>query len=228
MRLPSLSVRLHDLVFRLPATPVLRLPQVAKIRMFRLRGVEEWVLIASIFGYLAICVAVYFGYVRSWIEGDSIVRIGADSDRYWAAAKAVGELDSDKLVSLTGNFLGPVAIAYLFRDGIFVMVFNILLFGLALKIAASIPNLYKVRFACLMLLNAELLPSITTLNKEIIALFASVLAAKYLTSVRPTKLLLFWMFLFAFLARWNRHSSSPFSFCNAYVFVADRRLLCGC
>jgi hypothetical protein len=204
MRLPRMSVRLHDPTFRLPATPVLRLPYLPTIRVFPRRGVAEWVLIASIIAYLSICAAVYFSYVQSWIEGDSIIRIGADSDRYWAAAKTIGDVDGERLVSLTGNFLGPVAIAYLFHDGILVMAFNVLLFGLALKIAASIPNLHKVQFASLMLLNAELLPTLTTLNKEILALFASVLAAKYFMSERPTKVLLFWMFLFAFLARWEQ------------------------
>jgi hypothetical protein len=163
----------------------------------------EWWFWASMLFYLAVCVVVYVAYVAPWMAGDVNIRIGADSDRYWDSIKQFRSGTSMPLLSATGNLLGPVSIGLLVRTGVGVMIFNVALFLLAMKIASSIPNVNVGIFGFLLLLNPELIPSLTTLNKEILALLSAVLIAKYLHTKNPTFLMLFSVLLVAVVSRWE-------------------------
>ena len=184
--------------------PRWRLPGPGTFRLLRTRPREEWFLIGSLLLLIAFCILLYFVYVEPWINGGPEVRIGADSDRYWQSARLRQEgARTDELVSLTGNFLGPVALAILFGNGFWVLCFNVLLLYLAFKIAGSIPHLDKAKFGFLVLLCMELLPTIATLNKEIFTLFAAVVTAKYLYTEGRPKRLLFAALATSVFARWE-------------------------
>jgi hypothetical protein len=170
---------------------------------FKRRSQAEWYLLAALIVYAAICIVVYFAYVAPWIAGDISTRIGADSDRYWEFVTYVQSLGSALFLFTTGSSLGPVTIGFFLHYGFAVMCFNFLLLILAIKIAASIPNVNVGVFGLLLLINAELLPSLTTLNKEILALFSAVLIAKYLYSPRPSIFSLLGVLLVAAFSRWE-------------------------
>ena len=174
------------------------------VRLLRQRPASEWLLVGTLSVYLLACLWIYFAYVQPWIAGITEIRIGADSDHYWEVIRQMSTGGSTNLVSLTGNFLGPVLLGATLKTGFAVMCFNVLVFGLAMKVAASIPQLNKALFGFLMLANAELLPALTTLNKEIFALLASVLIAKYFYSDRPSKLLLLFAVVASIAARWEQ------------------------
>jgi hypothetical protein len=163
----------------------------------------EWVFLICFGFYSFVCVVVYLQYVAPWIAGQTEVRIGADSDRYWEFVKEAQLNEHEPLISASANFLGPVAIGRILNSGFAVMMFNFALFLISFKVAASIPGVNKGLLGFLFLLNAELLPSLTTLNKEILTLLASVLTAKYLESRDRSKVLLCLVIGVSLFARWE-------------------------
>lgn len=174
--------------------------------LLRRRPLSDWVFVACFALYAMVCVFIYFRYVEPWIAGEISTRIGADSDRLWDFAKEAQQssADAQPLISATSNLLGPVAVGMLLRNGFAVMCFNFLLFGIAMKVVDSIPGVTTALVGFLLLLNAELLPALTTLNKEIFALLASALTVKYLYSTRRSKLLLGAVLLVSAFARWEQ------------------------
>ena len=174
--------------------------------VLRKHPLAYWVFVTTAMLYAILCVAIYLRYVEPWISGETSIRIGADSDRLWAFAKEaqIHSADTQPLVSATSNLLGPVAIGISLRNGFAVMCFNFLLFAIAIKTVDSIPGVNTALVGFLLLLNAELLPALTTLNKEIFALLASVLTVKYLHSGKRSPLLLGMVALVSAFARWER------------------------
>jgi hypothetical protein len=187
------------------AIPSWRVPSMLRFRFVNQRSTSQWLLIATLLVYFAGCIVVYFRFVEPWVNGDSTVRVGADSDRYWDAVKLAQEdSSSSQLVTLGANFLGPVILGLLLKTGFTVMCFNFLLFWIALKVASSIEGVNSTVFGFLMVLNAELLPALTTLNKEILALLAAVLTAKYIYSGRRSIFLLLCTLVVSLLVRWEQ------------------------
>jgi hypothetical protein len=187
--IPSLSIP-HIPKFK-PRMPAFR--NLITARRPRL----EWYFFIALGLYAVFCIFIYFHYVAPWISGHTNIRIGADSDRFWEFAKE----DDLVLISVTQNSFGMVALARTLKSGFSVMAFNFALLIIALKIAFTIPRINKGLFGFLLLLNAELLPSITTLNKEIFALLAAAMTVKYFHS-RSKLLLLATLFISA-CARWE-------------------------
>jgi hypothetical protein len=143
--------------------------------------------------------------VQPWLEGPSTIRMGADTDRYWDAAQdAQQSFSFDQVFGLSANFLGPVILGLVFRTGFGILCCNVLLLLVALKVAFSIEGVHKALFGWLMLLNAELIPSLNTLNKEILAIVGAVLSAKYIYSKRPSGFLLACTLVISFFARWEQ------------------------
>jgi hypothetical protein len=175
-------------------------------RLLRERPLSDWVFVTCFALYVLLCVFIYFHYVEPWISGETGIRIGADSDRLWNFAKEAQQASSEAqpLISATSNLLGPVSVGMLLRNGLAVMCFNFFLFGLTMKTVDSIPGVNSALVGFLLLLNAELLPALATLNKEIFALLASVLTVKYLYSPTRSRLLLAAVFLVSAFARWEQ------------------------
>jgi hypothetical protein len=200
----------------------LNMPRV-RCNVLRKRSRTEWYFLVALLTFIGICTVVYFAYVAPWIAGDINIRMGADSDRYWDSVKDLRLGEGGPLFTATTNFLGPVAIGLLLRNGVGVMVFNILLFLLAMKVASSIPDVDVSVFGFLLFLNFELIPSLTTLNKEIFALFSSVLIAKYLYAKKPSALALLGVLLVALFARWEEAAILIFYLILRFVFRYRRK-----
>jgi hypothetical protein len=175
-----------------------------KVRILPRRTRLEWALVMVLIAYVFICAYIYFSYVQPWIAGDISVRIGADSDRYWDEVKRWNDHDSGSLISLSGNLLGPVSIALLLKNGFLIFCFNVAMLYLALKIAGSIPLVNKAKFGFLVVMSPALIPILATLNKEIFALLAAVLTAKYLYSEKRSSLLLSAAIVISVFARWEQ------------------------
>jgi hypothetical protein len=184
----------------------------------RKRKWSDWLFVLSLIIYAAFCIFIYFHYVVPWINGDTQIRIGADSDRYWDYAKLTDESGGAPLFNLTGNFLGPVLMIRVLKTGFAIMCFNFVVFAIALKIVASIPGVNKTLVGFLFLANAELLPALTTLNKEIFALLGGVLTAKYLYAEKRSRFLLLMILAVSMFARWEQTAIF-------LLFLAFERLL---
>lgn len=206
---------IHTPTYHFPKIPAIAFPLTKK------RSLGEWMFWFALFGYIMMCVGVYFYYVAPWITGETNIRIGADSDRYWEFARYFGDVP---VLSVTQNRLGPITLAMILKSGFLVMCFNVVLLLIALKIADTIPNVNRTVFGLLLLANAELLPSLTTLNKEIFALLASVMTVKYVYSSRPKLLLLLTLFV-AVCARWEQPAMLVFYLVTARLKIPPKWLL---
>ena len=174
------------------------------IHILKKRTLPEWLFWGLLFLFSGICMLIYFQYVAPSITGKTEIRIGADSDHYWDAVEAAQADNGRSLISVTGNFLGPVTIGRILHTGFAVMCFNFVLLSISWKVVTSIPRVNKAIFGFLLLANVELLPSLTTLNKEILTLLASALTAKYLYSSNRPKILLVILLTVSTLSRWEQ------------------------
>jgi hypothetical protein len=159
----------------------------------------------AVYTFLSLC--VFFSLVQPWINGDTITRIGADSDRYWDVARLLMDPAHDNgisLVSFSGNFLGPVILACVVKYQFLVVVFNYLLLFFALKLASTIRGVSTYFFLGLLILNLETAISLITLNKEIFGLVSAVLVAKYLLSEEHPLFYLGLALIVSLATRWEQ------------------------
>ncbi len=169
------------------------------------KSLFHWVAICFFLLYALICIATFVLIVQPNLDHSSNLRLGADSITYFEFANLVQSGNAGStLISLSGNLLGPVLIAILLKAGWLVAIFNFFLFCIAIYAAGCIQGLNRWSFALLLMLNAETLVSIVTLNKEILSLFSAVLLATYLYSKQRSKLLLLIILAFALFARWQQ------------------------
>lgn len=140
-----------------------------RIHLLPRRPLLEWVFVACFVVYGGICLFIYFHYVEPWIATGSGSRYGADSDHYWEQAMPGGETP---LIGLTGNLLGPILLIRLLHTGFAILCFNFVILLISLKVAGTIPQVNKAVFGLLLLANAEMIPALTTVNKEIFVVLA--------------------------------------------------------
>jgi hypothetical protein len=120
-----------------------------------------------------------------------------------------GAVDTD-LVSFGGSALGPVTMALIGRNVFGVALINGFLFLLITWWAGMIPGVRREVFLILMAVEPQLLPTLMTLNKEILALSGLVSFAAYIYSrqanagQKGNKTLLFAGLIFSALARWEQ------------------------
>jgi hypothetical protein len=173
--------------------------------LFPRKPVSSWLVIATLCVYLALCWLAYTAFVEPLFGNDDYF-IAADSGTYFEAAREesaeTGGYASQ--VNLGGSTLGPVIVAKIFRTQLGVAIFNCVLFAICIQASASIPGVKRRTFALLLMANALTLPSLMTLNKEILALAGVVLFAKYLYSERKSLWLLGAVFVFSTMARWQQ------------------------
>ncbi len=164
------------------------------------RPLWQWTAIAFFWIFALACLAAFWGIVQP----DSF-RLGADSDTYLKIADFMREGGAGvALVSLSGNLLGPVAIALLLKTNAAIFAFNASLFMIAVYAAGLKTGVNRWVYAILLMANAETLVSIVTVNKEILSLFSVSLFLKYIYSERRSKLLLLVILVSALLARWQQ------------------------
>ncbi len=199
MKLPHrVELKIPAFTFRMP---VLK----CDMPLSKLRTPMQWVAISLFFAYLLLCAIAFYAVVQPNLDGQSLIRLGADSDTYWQVADFVrGEGVNLALIGLGANYLGPVAIALTLKTGSMVALFNAFLFCVSIYAAGRIPGVNQWTLAILLMLNAETLVGIVTLNKEILSLFSAVLFAYYVYSHKKSKLLLLIILLSAIGARWQQ------------------------
>ncbi len=156
--------------------------------------------------FLGVCLFLFLAIVLPTLKGAGAIRLGADSATYLAVADAVrsGGAQGVAYITLTGNFVGPVALALLLKSGFAIVLFNLILFLAGIYAAGRATGIDRWALCVLLILNAETLVSIITLNKEILALFSVLLLGKYLYSSSRSKILLAVVLLFALMARWQQ------------------------
>jgi hypothetical protein len=203
LAIPSVRVPRAPTISYAAEIPRVRIPFLSLL--LEPRPLKKWLMIWLLCLYLAFCWGCYFVWEQPRLNHDNYVRFGADSPTYWDAVKYRSEhADTDNLVSFTGNLLGPVLIGVVFRNGIAVATFNILLFFIAVEIACTIPGVDRYRLVLLLALCSETAPALVTLNKEILVLFSTLLLAKYVTSERRSLLLLSVVLVVSLFARWEQ------------------------
>jgi hypothetical protein len=157
--------------------------------------------------YFLLIFAVFVGLVQPWIHGDISTRIGADSDRYWDAARTLFDPEHDYvtgLVTFQGNYLGPVIVAAVLKRQILVVAFNLVLFLLSVKLASTIRGVTAYVFLALLMMNAESAVALITLNKEIFCIVSAVLIAKYLLSDEHPPVYLGLALILSLATRWEQ------------------------
>jgi hypothetical protein len=196
-----------------PRAPAFEIPnQAPKVRIPLLslliepRSLKKWLFMWAFCGYLVFCWACFFVFERPRLSHDTYVRFGADSPTYWEEVEYREQhaQGGATLISFSGNLLGPVAIGMALRSGIAVAFFDILLFFIAVEIAASIPGVDRYRLLLLLALCSETAPALVTLNKEILVLLSTLMLAKYIYSEKRSWLMLCMVLLVSLFARWEQ------------------------
>lgn len=144
------------------------------------------------------------------------IRIGADSATYWTVANAIRKGSSNAvLLSFGMNLFGPVALALALKSTILIALLNYGLYLLSIRTARTLGFDFRL-FALLLVLNPETLPSVVTLNKEVLGMFGFVLLIRYEYDVGRPKLLLLLALIVGMMARWEQAAIS-------LIFVMLRR-----
>jgi hypothetical protein len=169
-------------------------------------ALRAWLIYFAFAVYSLFWISIFLGLVRPWINGDIETRIGADSDRYWGAARILFDPQHDlstTFLTFRANYLGPVLEAAILHRQSFVVVFNFLVLLVALKVASTIRGVATSTFLALLMINVETGVALVTLNKEIFALMSAVLMAKFLLSEKRSVFLLGLTVLVAAMTRWE-------------------------
>lgn len=152
-----------------------------KIRLFNpvscKLSMADAVMLCVLALYLIISALLFSSWVEPSLRGASNWRIGADSITYQNFAESYD--DNAVLVSVYENFFGPAMLWLWLKDAWLIALFNISLFLVSLLLLNSV-RLWVFLFWILG--NLLTFPSLSTLNKEILALFSAVVFWRWLSS----------------------------------------------
>jgi uncharacterized membrane protein YhaH (DUF805 family) len=109
-----------------------------------------------------------------------------------------------ELVTVGGNFLGPVLLATLVKSLTGIAVVNVAIFLAGLGLASRLPGVKFGRFFFLMILNPTLTPALLTVNKEIFAMLGAILFVRYVSAEKRSVSALALLFVVSMLARWEQ------------------------
>jgi len=165
-----------------------------------------WIRVGALLGIFAFCVGLFIAVEQPIFNGVSDLRLGADTQTYYAVADAMGSggKAQAEFLTVTGNLFGPIAMALLFKNAFWIMSCNFALFFLAVLACTPIKGLNKSFLMFLLALNATTLVSMVTLNKEIFTLVASLLLCRLIYAEKKSKLLLLVILFVGMLARWEQ------------------------
>ena len=168
----------------------------------------RWLLLSLITSYFVLCLCLFFVFVKPSFLGGNHLRIGADSNTYLAVAGVITDNSINaaelKLVSFSGNFLGPVMIAKLVPSLFGIAMLDLLMFAACLWLANGLPGVRLGIFFWAIVLNPLTTPSLLTLNKEIISFLSVMLLMRYISNERHSWLLLLAVLFTAIMARWEQ------------------------
>jgi hypothetical protein len=171
---------------------------------------RQWLLwliiVLTVCGSLVAFVLV----VNPSLKDENNYRIGADSKFYLWGAGLVRDNPSGSnydappsLVAVGSNLLGPILIATVFRDNFSILCFNYFVLFCAIYCVRLTRCVDCAVLSILLLVNPLILVSVLTLNKEILAVAASMLLYCYLDRRRKSRLLLAMLLTISLLARWE-------------------------
>lgn len=165
-----------------------------------------WLYLALLLCCIMICFFLFFAVEQPIRDGNSSFRLGADSDTYYAVADLLrnGSSNDLALLSFSGNLLGPIAMAMLFKSPLFIMMANLAIFLLSIQLCAPVNGLNRTLLGLLLALNATTIVSIVTLNKEIFALASALLFSRFIYSKTHRVLILSLSLLLGLAARWQQ------------------------
>ncbi|WP_157463783.1 hypothetical protein [Deinococcus pimensis] len=170
----------------------------------RRRGLRHSeVIVLLLVGLYLFVACVVFGFLpplpQGSTSGHQFYRIWADTLTYREYAEAGGRT----LVSLGGNYLGPVVLyRALGLNDTLVFLFNIFTFTTIIFMIFKLYRQYFVGLTIFFILNPITFLSLLYLNKELVALLSVLLLGSYLTKNR--KLYLFLSLFLALYVRWQQ------------------------
>lgn len=183
--------------------PKIRIPLLSTL--LQPKSLKKWLLVWLLGLYLAFCMGCFFMWEQPRLDKETYIRFGADSPTYWEAVNYRSEhAENARLISFTGNLLGPVTLGVLLKTGLAVAFFNILLFFIAVEIVCTIPGVDRYRLIFLLVVCAETAPALVTLNKEIMVLLSAYIFVKYIYSEKRSWFLLALALVVSLFARWEQ------------------------
>ena len=140
--------------------------------LFDSHPARKWGLVFLLCMYLVFCWGLYTVTVEPLYEAANPPTIGADPGSYFEAAKdlSMPQTSSATRLSLGGSTLGPGLVGLVFRTPFGVAWFNCALFAATVWWAGRVPGLNRVHFSMLMAIEPQMVPTLMTLNKEMMAI----------------------------------------------------------
>lgn len=138
------------------------------------------------------------------IESQDGIQFYADSSTYHEIANGEHSVDLDEtgLVSVAGNFFGPIAILNILNNNYyFVATLNILIFYFSITQISKLYKISPLKLLTVLLLNPITISSLLSINKEIISLLFLFSLLKYINCKKLS--LLPMVFITALMVRWQ-------------------------
>jgi hypothetical protein len=163
-------------------------------------------------GYLLLSFLWFTAVVKPAMAGLNPIRFGADSATYMEVAKRYTQLNlfSDTaeflaLVTVEGNFLGPVLLLKALELNLWLVIaLNCFLFLVSVWALLESFNIDCALFIALLLLNPMLLPTLFSVNKEILGFAAIAMFIRQMTKPNTSKLVIALTIVLAFAVRWQQ------------------------
>lgn len=149
--------------------------------------------------YIVLSLVVFIFFAYPSLTGK--IQLAAYSDAL-TYMKLFDSLSTVDLIGLRHNFAGPFAILYVTHSNLIaIYILNVLLFLLSINIIFQSIDLNQKRFLFFIMLSAQTLFSLFSVNKEIIAFFTIALIINYIARPKSYKVIL--IMLFTLLVRWE-------------------------
>lgn len=150
--------------------------------------------------YLSMSLAFYICVAEPALNGLIDLRIWADAPLYEAVADTYDDILG--LISIAGNFLGPVLIIKLFNNNYsYIYLVNCLILIVSFYLISKTHHINNSKFLFYLLINPMLFISLMSVNKEIVSLLFIALLLSYLNNKKTIYLLL--CFFISFVVRWQ-------------------------
>ena len=182
--------------------------------LFGRLSVKTWTLLFMLCLYFVFCWVLYTATVEPLYGFLNPPSISADSDAYFQIAGLAksdrAKVDVSGLVGYGGSPLGPITVALIGRTVFGVACINCVIFLMVIWWAGMVHGAERPLFALLVALNPQTIPTLMTLNKEVLAMAGIVAFAAYLyprkdsAALRNSKWLLVTGIVFSILARWEQ------------------------
>ena len=185
-------------------------PRFRMLGFFPKATFGRWILLFGIGCYLCACAVFFESVVKPSLEHGDRFHVGADSAGYLDVAgfnpsgRWVPMSTGTALVTVGGNYLGPVLEARVTKSLEGIALVNIGLFLTALYCASKLPGVSLECLVFLLLMDPTLTFALLTANKEIFALLGAVLFVHYVSTNKRSVISLVILIAVSLLARWEQ------------------------